>query len=212
MSRLTVAISANGYKVARQGDGFRKGSTHPTATAVLWPATVIPSLRGAKRRSNPFFLFCGKMDCFTSLAITDDGAGLHLIGLALLADLGCPVRFAKIFWFTVWPNHLHVHRRLAPLEGRIAIVTDAGRDAMDAAAPGRVTDIAGRAAKARERSTARRRMALACGRRSRVVLTPRCRRQVSRRRSRPDRARTSPIRETTVTRKPDHRGEHEGNR
>jgi len=29
----------------------------------------LPSLRGAKRRSNPYFL-CGKMDCFASLAMT----------------------------------------------------------------------------------------------------------------------------------------------
>jgi hypothetical protein len=28
-----------------------------------------PSLRGAKRRSNPFFL-CGTMDCFAALAMT----------------------------------------------------------------------------------------------------------------------------------------------
>jgi hypothetical protein len=29
----------------------------------------LPSLRGAKRRSNPYFL-CGKMDCFAALAMT----------------------------------------------------------------------------------------------------------------------------------------------
>src|SRR2546430_3423247 len=29
----------------------------------------VPSLRGAKRRSNPYFL-CGEMDCFASLAMT----------------------------------------------------------------------------------------------------------------------------------------------
>jgi hypothetical protein len=29
-----------------------------------------PSLRGAKRRSNPFFSFRGEMDCFASLAMT----------------------------------------------------------------------------------------------------------------------------------------------
>jgi hypothetical protein len=29
----------------------------------------LPSLRGAKRRSNPF-LICGPMDCFAALAMT----------------------------------------------------------------------------------------------------------------------------------------------
>jgi hypothetical protein len=33
------------------------------------------------------------------------------------------------------PNQNYMIRRLVPLEGRIAIVTDAGRDAVDADAP-----------------------------------------------------------------------------
>jgi hypothetical protein len=69
--------------------------------------------------------------------------------------------FAKIFPFPFGPNHLHISRRLVPLEGRLAIVTDAGRDAVDG----------------RRRQRRRR---LARGRRSRVVLTPRRWRQVSR--------------------------------
>jgi hypothetical protein len=36
------------------------------------------------------------------------------------------------FILTPSPNHLHIFRRLVPHEGRIAIVTDAGRDAVDA--------------------------------------------------------------------------------
>ena len=44
---------------------------------------------------------------------------------------------AKIFRFAPDPNQLHDSRRLVPLEGRIAIVTDAGRDAVDAAVPAR---------------------------------------------------------------------------
>jgi hypothetical protein len=50
------------------------------------------------------------------------------------ADLGfvCPAPFAKIFPFSLNPNHLYIPRCLVPLEGRIAIVTDAGRDAVDA--------------------------------------------------------------------------------
>jgi hypothetical protein len=71
-----------------------------------------------------------------------------------------PVSFAKIFLFAAYPNHFHIHRHPTPLEGRIAIVTDAGRDAMDAG--GALT------------------RACAGGRRSRVVLTPRRWRQVSR--------------------------------
>jgi hypothetical protein len=61
--------------------------------------------------------------------------------------------------FSFHPNQLHVHRRLVPPEGRLAIVTNAGRDAVDG---GGATD---------ERT--------AGGRRSRVVLTPRRWRQVS---------------------------------
>src|SRR5712671_687724 len=32
---------------------------------------VAPSLRGAQRRSNPFFLLRGEMDCFAALAMTE---------------------------------------------------------------------------------------------------------------------------------------------
>jgi hypothetical protein len=44
----------------------------------------------------------------------------------------CPAPFAKIFLFTPDPNHRRIPRRLVPPEGRLAIVTDAGRDAVDA--------------------------------------------------------------------------------
>jgi hypothetical protein len=47
-------------------------------------------------------------------------------------DLPCPAPIAKIFRFPSTPSHLHIFRRLVPHKGRIAIVTDAGRDAMDA--------------------------------------------------------------------------------
>jgi hypothetical protein len=51
-------------------------------------------------------------------------------------DLGsCPAPFAKIFWFSTDPNHLPIPGRPVPLEGRLAIVTDAGRDAVDADVP-----------------------------------------------------------------------------
>ena len=53
-------------------------------------------------------------------------------------NLICPVQssFAKISPFPFHPNHFYIPRRPTPLEGRIAIVTDAGRDAVDAAASG----------------------------------------------------------------------------
>jgi hypothetical protein len=47
-------------------------------------------------------------------------------------DLGRPVPLAKICLFPSDPNQLHIPRRLVPSEGRLAIVTDAGRDVVDA--------------------------------------------------------------------------------
>jgi hypothetical protein len=44
----------------------------------------------------------------------------------------CPAPFAKILSFPSEATHLHICRCLVPLEGRLAIVTDAGRDAVDA--------------------------------------------------------------------------------
>jgi hypothetical protein len=52
----------------------------------------------------------------------------------------CPAPFAKIFLFSPDPNHFYIHRRPTPHEGRIAIVTDAGWDAVDAAASGTQRD------------------------------------------------------------------------
>src|SRR5947207_2333791 len=48
----------------------------------------------------------------------------------------CPI--AKIFRFAPEANQFTDSHRLVPLEGRIAIVTDAGRDAVDARASGDV--------------------------------------------------------------------------
>jgi hypothetical protein len=48
------------------------------------------------------------------------------------SDSTCPVPSAKIFLFAADPNHFTYYRRLVPPEGRLAIVTDAGRDAVDA--------------------------------------------------------------------------------
>ena len=46
-----------------------------------------------------------------------------------------PALFAKILSFPSEANHLHNFCRPVPLEGRLAIVTDAGRDAVDAEVP-----------------------------------------------------------------------------
>ena len=55
----------------------------------------------------------------------------------------CPAPYAKIFLFPIAPNQFYNPARLTPTEGRIAIVTDAGWDAVDAAALAR-NGIAGR--------------------------------------------------------------------
>src|SRR2546421_8168197 len=52
------------------------------------------------------------------------------------ADASSPVLSAKIFLFSPDPNQIYISPRPAPHKGRIAIVTDAGRDAMEAAASG----------------------------------------------------------------------------
>ena len=52
------------------------------------------------------------------------------------ADLGsCPDSFEKIFLFSADPNHFTYYGRLVPHEGRLAIVTDAERDAVDVDVP-----------------------------------------------------------------------------
>jgi len=54
--------------------------------------------------------------------------------------MACPAPFAKIFLFRPEANQFTDSHRLVPLEGRITIVTDAGRDAVDAAASGDVRE------------------------------------------------------------------------
>jgi hypothetical protein len=44
----------------------------------------------------------------------------------------CPVAESKIFLFPSDPNHRLMSRHPVPYEGRFAIVTDVGRDAVDA--------------------------------------------------------------------------------
>jgi hypothetical protein len=52
-----------------------------------------------------------------------------------ISDLPVQPRLQKYFLFTSDPNHRRIPRRLVPPEGRLAIVTDAGRDAVDAEVP-----------------------------------------------------------------------------
>jgi hypothetical protein len=50
-----------------------RGSSRPSTSSLSgMPPILRPSLRGAKRRSNPFFLLRGKMDCFAWLAMTSN--------------------------------------------------------------------------------------------------------------------------------------------
>jgi hypothetical protein len=49
-------------------------------------------------------------------------------------QIACPALIRKIFRFAPDPNQIYIHCRLVPIEGRLAIVTNAGRDAVDAAA------------------------------------------------------------------------------
>src|SRR5260370_35456405 len=50
-----------------QGVGHRRQTSGRTCSEIA--KLCLPSLREAKRRSNPLFL-CGSMDCFASLAMT----------------------------------------------------------------------------------------------------------------------------------------------
>ena len=65
----------------------------------------------------------------TGSATTWFALPLCLSGKSLIS---CPALSAKIFPFLPDPNHRHILSHPASSEGRIAIVTDAGRDAVDA--------------------------------------------------------------------------------
>jgi hypothetical protein len=81
-----------------------------------------------------------------------------LTGKSARPSISCPVPFAKIFLFTITPNQIYIHRRLIPQRG--VSRSSRTRDGM------------------RWTQAAPKTRALVCGRRSRVVLTPRRRRQV----------------------------------
>ena len=63
------------------------------------------------------------------------GTAHELIARRANHSISCPARFAKIFLFSSDPNHFTYSSRPVPHEGRLAIVTDAGRDAMDVEVP-----------------------------------------------------------------------------
>jgi hypothetical protein len=52
-----------------------------------------------------------------------------------ISDLPVQPLLQKYFLFAPNPNHFTYYCRLVPFEGRLAIVTDAGRDAVDVDAP-----------------------------------------------------------------------------
>src|SRR5437016_10651640 len=88
----------------------------------------------ALRRSNEAALATIKAEAaFSAHAASFGGTDLP-DGAAV--GMVCRVPFAKINLFAIDPNHSYTRCRLVPHEGRLAIVTDAGRDAVDAAALG----------------------------------------------------------------------------
>jgi len=104
----------------------------------------------------------------------------------------CPVPSPKIFPFAPDPNHFHNSRHPVPHEGRIAIVTDAGWDAVDTVTPlTNGADVDGEVVWSRRPDAGVKFCGMRC---------------------RPCRARHAEIREAMVANKPGHQGEHEGNR
>src|ERR1700681_3209834 len=120
-------------------------------------------------------------------------------------------RQQKYFASRFGRNSFMDSNRPTPLQGRIAIVTDAGCGCGGRGSVRRETWVAGRVGE-RPVSDQQRADERCCSvRRSRVVLTPRRWRQVRGVKSaQPGLDKTYP--RTTVAKQPDHRGEYEGNR
>jgi hypothetical protein len=67
------------------------------------------------------------------------------ISMMLLTDVPpecTSLSLSSIFRFAADPNQFYIPHRLVPLEGRLAIVTDAGRDAVDPGGVRRANEIA----------------------------------------------------------------------
>src|SRR4051794_9384580 len=129
------------------------------------------ALRDCEERRDEAIQLCGSEAGLLRCARNDAGGAV--------SQITCPALSAKISCFHSEAKHLP-YCAVSSHRGALAIVTDAGRDVMDADG----------AADEQHRR----------GRRSRVVLTPRRWRQVLCRSK------------ATVTTKPDHREDHEGNR
>ena len=67
-----------------------------------------------------------------------EGGDFDPTGKSVGVVISCLAPLEKIFCFRFDPNQFTDSHRPVPLEGRIAIVTNAGRDAVDAAASGDV--------------------------------------------------------------------------
>jgi hypothetical protein len=132
-----LGTASSSPSTRRQGDGFRKRSTHPTGCKEQ-RAGDLPDGRAFKN----------------------------------------PVQWVseKYFASPFGRNSFIDSNRPTPLQGRIAIVTDAGRDAVDAAASCAQRDCRAGDEPVSDQQHADERCC--CVRRSRVVLTPRRWRQV----------------------------------
>ena len=169
---MTAAEISKVLDRASRHSGLRRG---PIMT--IDASTVIARSEATKQSIVTVAL---AVDCFASLAMTETSGLRHSTDLPV-GQISEPSDFLSSLIFknislrarpksNLYPSTSH------PTEGRIMIVTNAGRDAVDAAAPARyVRDRrAGFPCAVRVRADER------CfrGRRSRVVLTPRRRRQV----------------------------------
>src|SRR6266850_1346374 len=126
--------------------------------------------------------------------------------------MACLALFQKILRFRRRANHLYKLAPSRPAEGRFAIVTNVGGMRWTRQR-WRANGVAGQVLWACERSSSTQTNGACCGRRSRVVLTPRRWRQVLWRCICPTGFEMyRQIREATVAKEPGRRGEHEASR
>jgi len=104
------------------------------------------------------------------LPCIDPRIGARRANHFVFCQTACPAPFAKIFFFPPDPNHFTDSLCPVPQRGGSRVVTNAGRDAVDARAPGALA-IAGRD-EPRERSASVQDDRRLSGRQSRVVLAP----------------------------------------
>ena len=148
-----------------------------TAESVHSRSSRYTGLRHCEEQSDEAIQLCGSEAGLLRCARDDAGRAV--------SQITCPAPNRKIFAFLSNAKHLP-NRAVSSHRGALAIVTDAGRDAMDANTP--LTNCAER------------------GRRSRVVLTPRRWRQVLRKQSDCDNKARSPGRARRKPLKPSRAG------